>query len=97
MEWQHWLDPVGQYTGGIIAVKSQFVLRQAAWVSVAQAFCVPQVARVPGDSQCKEASAALGGFRFARIKHERNARAIQPSIRDLWRGLQRHRQECLCY
>jgi hypothetical protein len=25
MEWQHWLDPVGQYTGVILAVKSQFV------------------------------------------------------------------------
>src|ERR1700749_3771821 len=25
MKWQHWLDPVGQYTSLIVAVKSQFV------------------------------------------------------------------------
>jgi hypothetical protein len=25
MEWQHWLDPVGQYIELIVAVKSQFV------------------------------------------------------------------------
>jgi hypothetical protein len=26
VKWQHWLDLVGQYTGAIVPVKSQFVL-----------------------------------------------------------------------
>ena len=45
----------------------------------------------------EETLAALGGFRFAPAEKEKNARTIQASICDLWRGLRRHRQECLCY
>jgi hypothetical protein len=80
MKWQHWLDPVGQYTSLIVAVKSQFVFVERRDLLVAQAFLpVPQVATFRR-SQFEEATAALGGFRVERLENERTARAIHPSI-----------------
>jgi hypothetical protein len=62
MKWQHWLDPVGQYTSLIVAVKSQFVFvaHIVGFSSTGNPACAPSCSF--RRSLCEEAMAALGGF-----------------------------------
>src|ERR1700722_2752283 len=62
MKWQHWLDPVGQYTDLIVAVKSQFVF--GAHIVGFSSTGNPACARSCSfrRSLCEAAMAALGGF-----------------------------------
>jgi hypothetical protein len=58
MKWQHWLDPVGQYTGIILAVKSQFV-----FVVSSAGFSLRRKLLQARQVECKKAPAKVGSIR----------------------------------
>src|SRR5580704_3001595 len=87
MKWQHWLDPVGQYTSIIVAVKSQFVF---VWSSVG--FSLRRKLLQAKWSHCRKFRQRWGWILPAASKPKRTKpRASQESIKQdvlsRWRRL----------